>query len=609
MPKVVNKEEQKKKPSVKEAVHKRNTIDANTVQALMYKIYDSTKGTGSLCREDKLYTPEKAKENARQSFLKFGPDRKNLKKSLKEYRKNNPGHSAAKFLTATEAELQERMRHSSLCFDAMMDVAAEAAQKRVCLDETIARMLGKDASLNALRCMWDLMETGKTPEAKDHNEHVVMLMALNEGDITDEQYRQFRVKQLTEKAPNAAEIADNELNDRANALFTLMKKKAEALHKEAEGFEQALQDIMNVQEMDPEKLKKAYKIVDAATCSLLRCGNSAMNDAKTHYGWDFTPEEERWIKTNMDDFGCANDRAARLVSNVANPYFAILDSVELMGSFDKPTLKKGEDLVFSPLARFCHEAQFQAGGELITNIGEVEKDFKTELNRLGMRDARGEEHSLFFKIYKKDGDVLVTKNEVVSRSPISTKVELDAAGDLVGERFRSEIEDFCEMCDARNKWTSSKAFNKMKDELKGLRNTTLSSNPSSEELDRFEKGIEALKKKTEIYLEKKQKDIAKRNKGTEGKNDYEKNRIDFAKKLKAFTEEKLEQLQLVKAHQMTRQKQMAAERDLEAEPQRGRISVKDLDEKFGIQNQASGRKTVFQKPAEQNELKRKSTMG
>ena len=115
--------------------------------------------------------PQKAAQIIKKEYFATGPDKKNLKKSVRDFQKQY-GYTL-KEMTAKEETLQKRMKHAEACFDATLEIAKEEAMKEMLLDKTVEDqlkranvVLKKNKFVSTFRSFQALMHLGNTPEAK-----------------------------------------------------------------------------------------------------------------------------------------------------------------------------------------------------------------------------------------------------------------------------------------------------------------------------------------------------------------------------------------------------------------------------------------------------------
>ena len=508
-------------------------------------------------------TPEKAAAIIKKEYYSTGPDRKNLKKSVREFRKNYK--VLPETMKASKTELKQKMKHMDACFDAILEDTKEVAMKRVLLQNTIEQqlksanvVLKENQTVDDFRCLHDLMHLENTPEAELHNNQVVSLMLYNQGLIEEEQFRKLRTGQLDKAKKPGKDLVDSEVKDKKKALVNLVRDEVTSLKKKAEGAENLVSDILNVNENDPEKLKKAYRAIGASHSYLFDTGERMFSTST--YGWDktATEDEKKWAKENLDKFGTENECKYYVTPVIANPYSAIIspeDIIDYMQSH-RGSVSNVEADDFSLVVQYVGDTG-KLWNEYMVQIAQNNTNYeKGKLEKAGMSGAKSIPYGHGLTVYKKDEDVLITKNEIKSWVPCTVELREAKPNELLKEKLSSEIIETLEQYKERNKWKSSKTFNELERSLNAVRDMSgnIKEDITKEDLEQYRNVFKELQSKANAYLEHKEKDFRKRNiPEPEGgykkhsrlaKSDYEKKRILLAESILKFTKKKMEVLDL-----------------------------------------------------------------
>lgn len=529
--------------------------------------------------------PQKAAQIIKKEYFATGPDRKNLKKSVRDFKKQY-GYTL-KEMTVKEETLKKRMKHAEACFDATLEMAKEEAMKEMLLDKTIEDqlkranvVLKKNKFVSKFRSFHALMHLENTPEANQHNEKVVSLMLYNQGLIDRDQFVTLRKEQMKKIYKSGIEdFANAEADSKKEQLLKLIKNEVASLQETAKDAEKGAADVLNINENDPEKLKKAIRAIESSRVSLLRTGHTVYEFSDYHWGQNATEEEKHWANENMNNYGCGNDVKYRVITGMSNPYSSIIEPLELveysntLSDHERMVLSRDEASAFS---NYMHDA----GTILYYDVAEQrktkEKDFEKKLETAGMQGAEKKQYPNGFTVYKKDDDIVIMKNEMNSLVPLKMELKPAKPTELVKANFKAEMVNFCEQYTERNKGVrgSSPAYDDMQQDLKRLR--TISKNFPTDanegNLTQYKYAFETLKTKAEAYLRHKEDDFRKRNiEEPEGgykdhsqlaKNSYERKRIELAESILKFTNGKLEALDLAGKYKAT----MARKEALFAEP-------------------------------------------
>ena len=532
-----------------------------------------------------------------QEYMASMPDRSNLKKVLadlqKKQRRVTPNF-AAKRINASEEELQQRVRHADACLKAMGDAILAEVEHMTCFYDTVDRLFGKDGSarklfgknwrlsgvepgtedrvtshISSFRNMQYLMNTSPGPEAKAHNERVIMLMALNERRISEEDYRSMREAQLSARYPeNYQKMVQQELDHRFDELFDVIRKDVEsrrALRNSPE-MEKYRACIADVHETDPDKLEEAYGMLyTAGCCNVAFAGSSIANKMQEVYKDEngvsrITEDQQKMMKAWEDD-ECEYQKTLQSTSLMANPYSALVDLPELVdlgiwipeaaanviGDARHGLKDLGVSTVYESSER--QSESYQASKETQT---------QEHLLHAGMQGAvRRDTQHPEMHVYEKDGQKLILKNETdLDGHP---HVRADIPGKLINYDFTTRLSELDERCRERDQSWGSKAYTEMRRALHAMQGTMLSDNPSAAELEALQQKLENVQQKVDAYMERKRRQrVAKGDAEVIGGKPYEQERIRFARELGAFTQDKLAAIESIRVHQATMQRGLDA---------------------------------------------------
>ncbi len=521
--------------------------------------------------------PQKAAQIIKKEYFATGPDKKNLKKSVRDFKKKY-GYTPRE-ITAKEETLQKRMKHAEACFDAELEMAKEEAMKEMLLDKMVKNQLKranvqleKNKFVDTFRCFQDLMHLENTPEANLHNEKVVSLMLYNQGLITRDQFVTLRTEQM--KKANVTGIVDfvnSEADNKKEHLLNLIKDEVASLQEKAKDAEKGAADVMNINENDPEKLKKAIRAIETSRLSLFRTGYTVYTFGT--YGWgNSADEEKKWATDNMRDYGCGNDRKYRMIDSMSNPYSSIIEPLEFLEYYntlsgkERKALEADEPFAFG---RYMNDAGSIIYAEVLEKRLQVEDEFEKKLKTNGISNAKKTQYVNGFTVYKKDDDVVIMKCEMSSLAPLKAELKPAQPTEIVKANFRAEMVNFCEQYAERNKKRSSPAYDGMEQTLKRLkelsRNFPMDVNEGG--LQQYKYAFNDLKTKAEKYLKHKEDDFRTRkipepeggykDHSSLARSSYERKRIELAESILKFANGKLEALDLAGKYKATMEKKRA----------------------------------------------------
>ncbi len=523
-----------------------------------------------------------------------GPDRKDLRGSLRKFWKKaklSCPNYVPKLFNASEEELQRRMRHADACLEAMSDACMEEAKYAGQMVDTIDSLFGAkgsarklfgekwslsnlteeekenpDAVLQGLRGLKELLDLRDTPEARENNERVVMLMALNERKISEADYRTMRESQLKARHPQTYQkMIKDELEHSFDELFKMMQTHVETKQAKyhSADMKKHRECIVDMNETDPQKLREAYKVVFSGTSEIAMNGKWIAGKLEGVYkdrnGRPIQPTEQQKSLLRQYESDEIDYRSEITpLSAMANPYTAILDQHELV------------DFIMPTLATYEHEAknEIDALFDFTVDTGEmfmlirgtedrqqsIEAQLKEVLERTGMQDAvKKDTKHPETHVYEKDGQKLILRNEYdVFNNP---HIRADVPGKLINYDLNARLSELDEICIERDQGWGSKAYTEMRNALHVLKDAKLSDNPTTAELNALQKKLEDMQKKVDAYMERKRRQrVAKGDHEVIGGKPYEQKRISFARELGAFTQDKLAAIETIRNHQAVMQR-------------------------------------------------------
>ncbi len=514
--------------------------------------------------------PQKAAQIMKKEYFATGPDKKNLKKSVRDFQKKY-GYSL-KSISSKEETLQNRMKHAEACFDAMLDVVKKSAMQQMLLEKIAKEQLKKanvvlprGKAVETYRCLHEMMHLENTPEAKLHNEQVVSLMLYNQKLISEDKFKALRTEQM--KNANIIGISDfvkMEAESPKETLLDLIKTEIASFKREAEGAEKSAADILNIKENNPEKLKKAFRTIYASQAELLKTGANLYLSSPYYWQNAAAQEEVQWAREEMFNYGCRNNMKYQSLNNIVNPYFAIMEPEEMSDCYQRGKIRLNQDDSYSALNRYVFDAGKFLSERSEFNKVENDKAFNKKLEKAGMQGAQESLCAHGFIVYKKDNDVVITKNGVSSLAPLKIDWKLAKPTELLKTNFRAEIRDLCEQSAERNKKKSSPAYDNMVTKLKDIQSMSkaLTDDLSEGDLSQCRVRLEKLKEEAEKYLAHKEDDFRKRNKPVPedgyknhyselARSSYERKRIELAESVLKFAEGKLAAIDLVGKYMTT----------------------------------------------------------
>ena len=459
--------------------------------------------------------PQKAAQIIKKEYFATGPDKKNLKKSARDFKKKY-GYTLRRS-SDDEQVLQERMKHVEACFDATLEVAKETAMRQMLLDKIAKKQLksakvklNKQQFVNTFRSLHDLMHLENTPEANQHNEKVVSLMLYNQKLITRDQFVALRTEQL--KKANAVGIEDfvkAEADNPKEPLLDLIKSETASLQEKAQYAEKGTEDILDFYQNNPEKLKKAFRAVEASRADLFRTGFLIYED--NNYGWNknATEQELAWVKENLDRYGCRNSTKYAPLDAMSNPYMSIMGITEMIECYDYGKVRNIED-DYSALGRYRYDVGLCLSPYALMSRVENDQKFNQNLEAMGMQGAEKTSYTLGFTVYKKGDDVLIARDTLSSTAPFKMKRNVAEPTDFFRANLFADVTELYEQYKECNTGTGSPQYDNMDAALKRIRTISELFPSDSGSFDQYIELFKGLQTKAEEYLEHKEDDFRRR---------------------------------------------------------------------------------------------------
>ncbi len=518
--------------------------------------------------------PEKAARIIKKEYFATGPDKKDPMKSAMDFKKKY-GYTLkmANKLDGENEQAQHRMEHAEACFDAMAETAKEGAMRQVLMDKLIAKQLKsakvklqQNQKVEKFRCLFDMMHLGNTPEAKLHNEKVVSLMLLNQGLITPEKYKMLRTNQLRKANRADNRLVEEEAADPKKSFLDLIRQEVASLQENAKYAKQGASDILNVDQNDPERLKKAFRAITDSHRDLLTTGLNLYEMKAYNWKDSATEDEIKWYKENLTNYGTRNVKKYGPIYGMANPFSAIMEPEEMLEYRSMKNINK----IGNP-----KDENFDALNQYFVDIGETsnwkhelqkmenDKKFEDRIPDLGWPTARKKEYLQGFTVYRNGDDVLITKSEMCSLVPYTEKLRMAKPAEFATDKLMAELAEFREQYKERNTGRSSESYDAINNVLENVYWTSFSipNQANCVGLLPIKEQLEELQKLTNAYLKHKEEDFRKRripepeggykNHSSLAKNSYEKKRIELAESMLKFTKSKLKAIELTTKYEET----------------------------------------------------------
>ncbi len=534
---------------------------------------------------------EKAAAQVAKEVLANGPDANDLGKSLDEIYENqrkyypnfqpprfrdpadNPNISAEENAAAkAEAEKirQERYRYSQECLNAQLNALKNQAQRDYVFHDTAKQLfkpeeLRETNGISRRRWMQHLMMLngvdGDEKTCREHNETVVMLVALGEKQITPEQFEEKRrdwyIKNQNYDAQKAADQAHADREKAPDLIYGMLIDRIGKAPKPND-FKKASKDILSGEAGKTQGgLDAAYKVLMDPGVYLMYNAGNCMDDLHD-FGIQRTPEEDRRFKVECETASSDLQPYTIMATQVANPFNAIFDPVELLRSgvvaFQR---QPGHEKDVSMLYTFSTENN--RGVDALQHWQRQEA-----LKRFALEDYRDFRHGLVptpstpcesdpdLTVYSRNGRTVICAREDVrlENGEFSVKFRFDVPGRYIDGSLLGDVAELWDKCEkvphSKNKQTAA-AFDVMREALSELRGVTVGEKAEPAKVAALEKKLVALQGAATMYDTLNRADIRKAKPSKGGKDPGEKLCEDINK----FIAGKIVQLNTVKEHNAT----------------------------------------------------------
>ncbi len=496
-----------------------------------------------------------------------------LQNALNEYlptlKKTCPTYNAPPMDPDT---MERRYEYSEKCRTAMMTIIEEEVMRRMLFKQTAERMFKDNFGeqlpdrVDPRRWIDRLMKIGNSDEVQYHNEEVVALAMLGNANSRKDPngkdlFRQTRynhyINNLHLSKEEAGRKAEEDLENGMDRLRTLVLQQMKEDCPTPQIADQARDAILTgTADQLPGGLLGAYR-------KIMNPGNylawNALDITKDFAAFGRSIGVEDY-KKNFRPYEM-NSVAAHdsVISHVANPFYAILDGATLANQQVMGLQMKSKEEKPDFSAAMCY------GGDIATGFTELQNELKhKKLPRFALKvsDDRA--------VFDLDNDISIYSNQrgrtvIIVSGPVSTEnglnipVRTDAPGQLLNRKFADKMAELQRESVAHDEFMhSSWKYRSMKSALNSLAGTRIPDNISKKQARKLEKRVKDLQKATKAYLERKEKQFRKR--GTQGgKNNYEKARYAFAKKMNAYLNELADKAKYIREHAETMEKVVSAE--------------------------------------------------
>ena len=534
---------------------------------------------------------EKAAAQVAKEVLANGPDVKDLGKSLDEIYENqrkyypnfqpprfrdpadNPNISVEENAAAkAEAEKvrQERYRYSQECLNAQLNALKNQAQRDYVFHDTAKQLfkpeeLREANGISRRRWMQHLMMLngvdGDEKTCREHNETVVMLVALGEKQITPEQFEEKRrdwyIKNQIYDAQKAAEQARTDREKAPDILFGMLTDRISKAPK-PDAFKKASKDILSE---DAEKteggLDAAYKVLmDSGVYLMYNAGNCMVD--LYDFGIQKTPEEADRFKVECETASSELQPYTVMATQAANPYNAIFDPVELLrGDVFAFQNQPGQNKDTSMLYTFSTENN--RGVDALQHWKRQEA-----LKRFALEDYRDPRRGLIptpstpcesdpdLTVYSRNKRTIICAREDVrlENGEFSVKFRFDVPGRYIDGSLLGGVAELWRKCEnvprSKNKQTAA-AFDVMREALGELRGVTVGEKAEPAKVAALEAKLMALQKVAGGYDTLNRADLRKAKPSKGGKDPGEK----LCQDINQFIAGTVARLDTVKQHNAT----------------------------------------------------------
>ena len=477
-------------------------------------------------------------QNAQDAFCDFQKERRRLPRNFQPKLKDKP------------EEMKKRQEYSAKCRDVLMNHAVRMVEQHQIWDAAVGRMNlpknpdGTAKTVSPRRWMSRLMKMDNSPESIAHNDKVVAMAALAQGDITMEQFRQYRQeayqKDKTLKKDDIDKLVQDDCNKGVEGLLDILDEMVAEGRRSIPQIKEASMRILSG-ELDEQQLKEAFDVLESDAAYLMFNGKNTMQDFQQDFKVTLPPEKLGNRSVEWEADSTAPSAYRTMAEQMANPYYAILDPSELWetSSFSLANPAGNEmnsDIVTMFSADAANGIQMAVNNALDVSLAKYEMDAgDIDVNHMSPECT----------LYKKGDKVVILGTEMPSAANgFAVSICVDKPG-LLMKGFDSEIEAQRQACRGVNYGHTSDQFENMQSKLDALAGATLKESPTAEEVEELTRKLTELQKATQVYIDKKE-----RQRHGRPKHEYEGNRMKFAADLKKFTQEKLKNLGYIRSHQV-----------------------------------------------------------
>lgn len=511
----------------------------------------------------------------------MGPNLKDTKKAFKRFLRGSNGRDVyKKFGYGKGADDRYAAGHSVQQFkknrEAFMKMAVQPLVRQEI--EWVGAVKRLDIPKNKMKTLcarndrWTryLIRTDGSPESLAHNEKVAALLGFCYGDMTKEEFKAFRRKHyedllqkgtLDKSQKEIEDILENEANNAAEQILNITRSELNDVDKEADQLPGIAYDILSGNVDKPEKgqsLESCYK---------------AVGNRKISLSW--VPDDVYWL---MKSFGLPDDKnlpyeecmkwqdtgakeAYQMLGELtANPYYTFIDPYKVYkyseGQVRAPQEAQRPDIILK-------DGFLDKANSIYNVIIGLQSSGFLKKYAIGSGDAREDGKIGQFRIYQKTDEdenghriertAILKVQEMENGQPVC--VTETNPEDIVNEGLERERNA---MSQRISRWSkenrTSEQFEGMRDALMAFNEIQLAGDDAHritfKLYRKMQRSLEELEKAANVYLEKK---TGERERRGRFKSSYERERVEFATKVKEFAGRKKRELEFAKKFEETRQ--------------------------------------------------------
>lgn len=542
-------------------------VDEQKMQEAIKKVYQQLDDMGPKLEDTK---------KAFKKFLKGSADPK-----LYELFEHDKG-AADKYANGHKVEQFKKNR------EAFMKMVIEPMVRQEIEWGSAARRLGISEEKKHTLCThtdrWtnNLMHTDGSPESLEHNDEVVALFALCYHDMTEDEFRAFRRKHYENLRKNGkldmsdddiARTLEDEIKNAPERILNITKSEVKDVQDEAKRLPGIVSDILggNIDKTENgQNLESAYKAIGnrniyiswVAEDIALLLKSFGLSDDKNLSHDDVLQLQSAGGQTNYQIMG----------ELAANPYYTFVEPFKVY-NYGKNTIQAPKASA-APKALlkegFLKDASFAysiiAGRDIIKHLDE----YAVYPGGEKLNDRVGN-----FRVYQQsdpiEGGQQIERTVILKIQDMENGEPVCATEANPEELVNEGLEEEKDALRRRvSKWSkenkTSKQFEAMREALIVFNEMKLTDKSVLKDFKEFEKKLDELQKAVDEYLEKKANDNAKI---FHYSSSYEKERVEFANKLKEFTERKKKEIGYAQKFIRTRQLKKQADVDMKAVPEKG----------------------------------------